>query len=197
MRATHVIAAMAGIIAAALVAMLVDAGLARSDQPPIAVREVNVDPGGNIKVHEQGIPIVRVSSPESDPVLVGNVDSPRHPFQRELDFGEAGCQDVAVPDAQQLIIEYVSAKLGATENISPELSLTTRASGVPAIHYVPVATVPHSDSTQFVAGEDVRIYADAGTNVHVCASVASAFISATGIVGISGHVAGPAPSRGP
>jgi hypothetical protein len=61
MRVTHLIAAMLGVIAAASVAMLVSAGFAQSDQPPLPVLEQNKDAAGNMRVHEQGTASVKLA----------------------------------------------------------------------------------------------------------------------------------------
>jgi hypothetical protein len=132
-------------------------------------------------------------------LLVRDVDSPLHPFQKELGFDEDGCKEVAVPETQRLVLDYVSALIGAGPEIGPGVFLETRANGALATHHIPVTPVPHSPG-QFTAGQDVRIYADAGSTVSVCAHVspASAPFAAFGVsaVTISGHLEGPAPVRG-
>jgi hypothetical protein len=181
MRATHVIAAMLGIVAAASIAMLVSAGFASSDQPPLPVLEENKDATGNIKVHEQGTATVR------------SADNPaRQPFRRVLQIGLdggalGGKADFIVPAGKRLVIEYVSAA-GNTpvgQGVDVDILDGPSPSDVDATPDAALRPTSYPNAgggvDLFSSSDPVRIYVDPGNHVFV-------LLARTGGSGESGPV---------
>lgn len=93
------------------------------------------------------------------------------PFQQEVDltFG-SGVNEVtgtvAVPAGVHLVIETVTADIGVADHEQAFLFVTTVAGGVRAMHTITLKELPRMPNV-FGATHDVRLYADAGTDVTV------------------------------
>ncbi|HET7235811.1 MAG TPA: hypothetical protein VFK59_05200 [Actinomycetota bacterium] len=124
-----------------------------------------------------GIGGTGVASSANQPLRVIEQNNPAFsPFQVEL-FPKTGqCQTADVPAGTRLIIEYVSARVETPQD--RELVVSTTAGGVTALHWVPLSE-PYVTISN--AAEDVRLYADPGTEVEVC-------LTGLGQVTLSGHL---------
>jgi hypothetical protein len=98
------------------------------------------------------------------------------PFQVELTPKSGFCQTVDVPAGKRLVIEYVSARI--EDPSSREISITTTAGGTTVPHWIPL-TEPFVTISN--AAQDVRLYADPGTQVQAC-------VDGLGQVTLSGHL---------
>jgi hypothetical protein len=93
-----------------------------ADQPKAQlVIEQNVDPGGSIRVHEQGTAAVNVANAANAPVLVRDVErQSSQPFQRELNLFSADdssdCESFPVPLGKTLVIEHIAVTLELSGN---------------------------------------------------------------------------------
>jgi hypothetical protein len=181
MRATHVIAAMLGVIAAASVSLLISAGVAGSGPPPMPVLEQNNDASGNIRVHEQGTATVR------------SADNPaRQPFHQVLQIdvnggAVGGKADFTAPAGKRLVIEYVSAS-GNTpvgEGVDLDLLDGPTASDVDATQDATLRAVSYPNAggevALFSVSEPVGIYVAPGNHVFV-------LLGRTGGNGVAGPV---------
>ena len=144
--------------------------------PPMNVKVVNTD--------AEPVPVtgtVSVSNLGSSPLPVRDVDNPARravQFQAFLNCsgGGIGCSPAqtpyTVPEGKRLVIEYASMKVTLSEGQSAILGILTTLNGELVTHYFPQtqpALAPNpgiSPSGNYVsAGQQVRIYADSGTNV--------------------------------
>jgi hypothetical protein len=161
MRATHVIAAMMGVIAAALVAVLMSAGFASSVPPPQAVIEQNTDTSGNIKVHEQGTANVNVMNGNLAVRVVGE-----EPMQLPLDFrfigGTQSAVNYTVPAGKRLRIDFVTLHdLNRIVDVE-DFSVHVTQGGQFTRHWL---STSRQGANGDVTSEQVEIYADPGTSV--------------------------------
>jgi hypothetical protein len=93
------------------------------------------------------------------------------PFQQavELTFGDGVNEvtgTVAVPAGVHLVIETVTADIGVADDEQAFLFVTTVARGVQATHTITLEELPRMPNV-FGATHEVRLYADAGTDVGV------------------------------
>jgi hypothetical protein len=98
------------------------------------------------------------------------------PFQVQLTPKSGFCQTVDVPAGKRLVIEYVSARI--EDPSSREISITTTGGGTRVSHWIPL-TEPFVTISN--AAQDVRLYADPGTQVLAC-------VDGLGQVALSGHL---------
>lgn len=118
---------------------------------------------------------VTVVNTEKNPVPVFDVENPaKQPFQTSvLSFIEAGSPSghafFRVPAGKRLVIEYISGILSVPFGQSiVTFELTTTASRLTANHSVQISFAGVlAGSSQFTAGQLVKIYADPGTIVGV------------------------------
>jgi len=109
--------AAAAFIGATGAAVVFQETAASADQPKAQpVLEQNVDPGGAIRVHEQGTHPVNVANSTNTPVPTRDVErEPSQPFQQELHLSSTDdsedCDSFAVPLLKTLVIEHVAVSL--------------------------------------------------------------------------------------
>lgn len=117
------------------------------------------------------------NSASQQPLKVIEQNNPAFaPFQVKLLPKSGFCQTADVPAGKRLVIEYVSARIEGAG--AREFSVTTTTSGVTAPHWVPLSEPLVTISN---AAQDVRLYADPGTQVEVC-------VTGLGQVTLSGHL---------
>ena len=114
---------------------------------------------------------VRVANDAGNPVVVAQADTPdRHAFQATvtvtLDQGFVGQNGaVTVPPGKRLVIEYASARafMPAGQNLVFSIDTNLNGENVSEFHHLPsTQQFTSGNITQFIAGEQVRIYADSG-----------------------------------
>jgi hypothetical protein len=177
-----------GLIALAVLATLGGADLAVAAGPPggLQVDVVNTPlPVTGSVTGTVGLApgtSVLIDNTVGDPVRVRNVNDAIQPVQASSDCTQVqalGCQPTiyTVPASKRLVIEYASMSLCALPGISAQLSITTTVGGVTTTHFVnilPPAAGPGTANigcnsgtpSSFTAvGQQVRLYADAGTPV--------------------------------
>jgi hypothetical protein len=165
-------------------AMLVDAFIFSG---PLAGNSYGAPPLSEVKVvntSSQPVPTVVTNTPTvkiitdaNHPVFVQDVDNPaRQAFQQDIsfilpdNFSEVCSPLTNVPAGKRLVIEYISGKatLPAAEQKMRSFSIRTTINGNLVYHYVvPTAT---GIFNEYVAGQQVRLYADANTLPHICVS---------------------------
>jgi hypothetical protein len=117
------------------------------------------------------------SAASQQPLKVVEQNNPAfRPFQVELTPKSGFCQTVEVPAGNRLVIEYVSARIEDPGDRT--LTILTTVGGTTAPHWVPL-TEPFV--TISLAAQDVRLYADPGTEVQAC-------VQGLGQVTLSGHL---------
>jgi hypothetical protein len=117
------------------------------------------------------------SATSQQPLKVIEQNNPAfRPFQVELTPKSGFCQTVEVPGGNRLVIEYVSARI--EDPTDRALSIITTAGGTTAPHWVPLN---EPFVTISIAAQDVRLYADPGTEVEAC-------VGGLGQVTLSGHL---------
>jgi hypothetical protein len=153
---------------------------------PLAGNSYGAPPPGEVKVintSSQPVPTVITNSPimkiktdADNPVFVKDVDNPaRQAFQQKLNFNLADgfsevCMPIAtVPAGKRLVIEYVSAKVTIPGGHKLRaLNVFTNLNGDFAYHFL--APTPTGVFNEYVAAQQLRLYADPNTQVNICAS---------------------------
>jgi hypothetical protein len=114
---------------------------------------------------------VKVANDATDPVVVTQIDAPdRRAFQATvtvtLDQGFGGQNGaVTVPPGKRLVIEYASARafVPAGQNLVFSIDTSVNGENVSEFHHLPsTQQFTSGNTTEFIAGEQVRIYADQG-----------------------------------
>ena len=151
---------------------------------------------------------VQIDNPVGNPVRVRNVNDAIQPVQASggcsSTSGTVGCVPAStfytVPAGKRLVIEYASLDACILPGQSAELSIFTTAGGVFARHAANIAPAaagpgatnfscnPPSASSITAVGQQVRLYADAGTFVAVEADRNSATGTALFFFSISGYL---------
>jgi len=138
--------------------------------------------------NRNGAAPVTVENTASEPALVRDVDNARSPFQANCgirttsDAGDFTCQLTTVGNGRRLVIETISGFLTVPQSVAPGAPspfLQTTVNAIAANHYLrsSLETLSGRDTRTFT--ENVRIYADSGTNVFVKATT-----DATGTAGL-------------
>jgi hypothetical protein len=153
---------------------------------PLAGSSFGAPPPGEVKVintSTQPVPTVITNTPTTkiktdadNPIFVQDVDNPaRQPFQQKMNFNLADgfsevCMPIAtVPAGKRLVIEYVSAKVNIPGGQKLRaLNVFTNLNGDFAYHFL--VPTPTGAFNEYVAGQQVRLYADPNTQVNICAS---------------------------
>jgi len=120
-------------------------------------------------------------------------NSVKHPFQAKLQFTiddgfSEVCRDITtVPTGKQLVIEYASGvvRVPAGQNLR-QLTIRTKLNGDFVYHHLPAT--PTNVYNEFIAGQQVRLYADPNTAVNFCAARNAASDSGKVFVSISGYL---------
>jgi len=153
-----------------------------------------LDAQGNVKTHEQGIASVEVTNAS---VPGRDVDNPAaHPFQiheflqQASVFKRLATADFTVASAKRLVLEYASASCDLDEGKVLDFSIgTTVNGGEPTANlFAPSWQV----GEHFVGGQDLRVYADGGTNVRLAARFSANNEFPDCVVSLSGYYFGPA-----
>jgi hypothetical protein len=142
-----------------------------------------LDSEGNVKVHEQGTPtvklhhegnVVRLPTSRSSPIDVQEVDPPtKTPFQVTDDDGFV---TYAVPAGRDAVVDYASSFCSG--GVLAAIKISTEVGGVLVSHFLP-AVLP---ATTGMAGGRVAVYADPGTTITATA------VGSCGSVSLSGHL---------
>ncbi len=120
-------------------------------------------------------PTVKINTDADHPVFVTDVDNPaRQAFQEDLtftlpdNFSEVCSPLTTVPAGKRLVIEYISGKASfpAADQKLRHLSIRTTLNGNLVYHYL--APTPTGVFNEYVAAQQVRLYADANTLPHIC-----------------------------
>jgi hypothetical protein len=111
-----------------------------------------------------------------------------------------GAQAFTVPPNNQLVLEYVTATVDVTRGEAVRARLATVVNGITAVHRLPL--VPTSTPfvlgmDQYEAGQNVRLYADAGTTVAVTLLKAAQHGEARGTFTLTGYTTDIYPVVGP
>jgi len=139
---------------------------------------------------------VRVASDVTNPVVVTERDTfERHAFQTTvtvtIDQGFVGQNGfVTVPAGKRLVVEYASARgfVPAGQNMVFSIDTNLNGENVSEFHHVPSTQQFTSGNTaHFIAGGQVRIYADSGSVILRC-DRDNANGTGTFIFTISGHL---------
>ena len=115
---------------------------------------------------------VRVINTESMPAKVRDVDNGRNPVHAEVncvvDEG-GGCLRLiyTVPADKRLVIEFASMRARVTDAQVSRMSMYTTVGGAEVLHYLTPTPSSTIDNGETSAGQQVRLYADAGTGVWV------------------------------
>ena len=144
---------------------------------------------------------VTVENTASELALVRDVDNVRAPFQTSCgiqttsDAGAFTCQLATVAAGKRLVIETISGFLSVPQGVAPGAPspfLQTTMNAIAVNHYLrsSLETISGRDIRTYT--ENVRIYADAGTNVLVKAATDATGNSGNGTFTISGYIV-PAP----
>jgi hypothetical protein len=147
---------------------------------------------------------VLIDNTVGDPVRVRNVNDAIQPVQASSSCltTALGCLPTiyTVPAGKRLVIEYASMDLCVLPGQSATLSIATTVGGQAAFHYLngtPPAAAPGTisigcnsptPSSEVATGQQVKIYADAGTGVVVTGSRNSTVGSASFHFSISGYL---------
>lgn len=141
---------------------------------------------------------VVVTNTASDPALVRVLSSDenpaRQPFQKKerIVLPDGQCCDnafVAVPPGKRLVIEYASAAGFANGSQSFTYEVGAPVDGAPRVtHYLPVAQQTSDGNTTAIAGQPVRLYADAGPTSVMLRGSRSGAGEATIFMTVSGHL---------
>jgi len=192
-RGQKIMAIPRGLTALAVVATLAVADPAVGAGPGVAVDVVNtpanpVPVTGSVTGTVELAPdaSVLIDNTVADPVRVRSVNDAIQPVQASASCsanpGVLGCAPAdfyTVPAGKRLVIEYVSMSTCTLIGGSAQLSITTTVGGGSATHFVntaPPATGPGTTafacnfpgaSSTTAVGQQVRLYADAGTIVFV------------------------------
>ena len=128
---------------------------------------------------------VRVNNPATDPVLVRSVGDQVQPVQKQGNCqatqGTIGCQGLTytVPAGKRLVLEYASMNACTLPETAAYMTVTTNVGGSFVSHSLPAAPPAGSPGTTNFAcnlpaassilavGQQLHLYADAGTIVFV------------------------------
>jgi len=146
----------------------------------VAVLVCSIMLAGSFSAHAGGGPevcispacnTVKIASDPGTPLVVAQADTPeRHAFQATvtvtLDQGFVGQNGaVTVPAGKRLVIEYASARafVPSGQNLAFSIDTSLNGENVSEFHHLPsTQQFTSGNITQFIAGEQVRIYADSG-----------------------------------
>jgi hypothetical protein len=151
--------------------------------------------------NRNGAAPVTVENTASEPALVRDVDNARAPFQTNCgiqttsDSGAFTCQLATVAAGRRLVIETISGFLSVPQSVAPGAPspfLQTTVNAIAVNHYLRSSLETISGRDMRTYTENVRIYADAGTNVFVKAATDATGNSGNGTFTISGYTV-PAP----
>lgn len=147
---------------------------------------------------------VLVGNPVTNPVRVRNVNDAIQPVQAQASclITTLGCLPTiyTVPAGKRLVIEYASMRVCILPGQSATLSIATQVGDQAVFHYLngtPPAAGPGTfaigcnsslPSSEVAVGEQVKIYADAGTTVVLTGSRNSTTGSASFQFSISGYL---------
>lgn len=116
----------------------------------------------------------------------------QQPIQQSwgVPFDAPGDGEIEVPAGKRLVVEYASLDVSVDSDCRVGfLSVSTRAGGTIATHYVPIAShLEFGTRNVEVAGQPIRFYADPGTTVYVAYSVAGTNCSPIGGLAVSGYL---------
>ena len=145
--------------------------------------QVVLGAGSNITITPNGKTLTIASSTQ-DPALSA--------FQAQVDLFFSGHSAIlepitVVPANKRLVIEYVTVRL-RTDDYIDICSLNTTVNGSLVSHSVVPIRLPEPSTTTFIADKQVRIYADAGSEVSVFINRTSTQGEGFVIVTISGHL---------
>jgi hypothetical protein len=171
---------------------------------PLAGHSYGAPTAGDVKVvntSSQPVPVavtntptVKLASDPNYPTFVRDVDNPaRQAFQDRLTFNLADgfsevCMPIAVvPAGKRLVIEYVSARVSLPGGQKLRgVQLFNNLNGDFAYHYLMPA--PTGAFNEYVVGQPLRLYADANTQVSICASRDLSAGTAQVLATISGYL---------
>ncbi len=152
------------------------AGNSYGAPPPSDVKVVNTS-SQPVPTVVTNTPTVKIKTDTDNPVYVRDVDNPaREAFQQDVtftlpdNFSEVCSPLTAVPAGKRLVIEYVSGKatFPAADQKLRNMSIRTTLNGNQVYHYLaPMAT---GIFNEYVAAQQVRLYADGNTLPHICVS---------------------------
>src|SRR5262249_2867437 len=128
---------------------------------------------------------VSLGDSEHDPLWVRDVDAPTRPFQVQFTFaGGATDETMDVPAGETLVIEYIDANaLIFDPGAASGIGITTIAGGHSAAHFV--AFEKPTGAQGYALAQQVRIYADPGSQIHISYPPSSDI--SDGVVNLSGH----------
>jgi len=147
---------------------------------------------------------VLVGNTVANPVRVRNVNDAIQPVQAQASclVGSLGCLPTiyTVPAGKRLVIEYASMRVCILPGQSATLSIATQVGDQAVFHYLnvtPPAAAPGTvaigcnagtPSSEVAVGQQVKIYADAGTGVVLTGSRNSTVGTASFQFSISGYL---------
>jgi hypothetical protein len=135
---------------------------------------------GTWNVSLAGTPSVQITNPANSPLPVRDVENPaKQSFQRELDplipAGSFTASDsLTVPMGKRFVIEFASASIDTPQNTKMWVRIQTTTSGSTISHsLVPelLGNFGAAGSDFYLTAQPLKVYADAGTQVTVVASV--------------------------
>jgi hypothetical protein len=136
---------------------------------------------------------IGINNTTANPVLVRSVDDAvRQIFQKQVDLiwadGTYGQNTFfSVPSGKRLVIEHVSAIAHDLGQHPTMFRVTTFAGGQQVIHFL-VSSSQGESGRQFVASQQMRIYADPGTGVVVGADREFNTGTGTATISVSGYL---------
>lgn len=152
------------------------AGHSYGAPPPSEVKVVNTS-SQPVPTVITNTPTVKINTDADHPVFVQDVDNPaRQAFQQDItftlpdNFSEVCSPLTVVSAGKRLVIEYISGKatFPAADQKLRNMSIRTTLNGNLVYHYLaPTAT---GIFNEYVAAQQVRLYADANTLPHICVS---------------------------
>ena len=170
-------------------------GLGQKLAPP-----PTVPPPQNVKVintPEQPVPVtgtVSVSNLGGSPLPVQDVDSPgRQPVTAEGSCSDSGCTDTVytVPAGKRLVVEYASITATIPPGKVARWRLFTNNAGQQGAELNFPLTQPPAifgALSQSTAGQQVRLYAEAGSDVRMNGTTSDNATPSTYIFSISGYL---------
>ena len=148
------------------------------DNPPLQVREANVDADGWIAVHEQGVVDAEISNPTDNDGVIPLVVEPADELGKQRiswDCGEAfipassmapclsGGQVWTVPEGKLLVIETLSVNLTIEPGELAHVDITTQLGGNEVITFIPMHFIGQSAAgpwDRYSALYSVKLYSE-------------------------------------
>lgn len=145
------------------------------DNPPLQVREANIDTNGYIAVHEQGTVDVEVTNAvDQDGVIPLVIDDQAGKQPVQWNCGNAvpsasvitGClsggSPWVVPEGKRLVIETISVQLQKDPNVFAYIDIRTLVDGERINYWIPLEFTGVMANTwaMYTALLDIKLYAD-------------------------------------